>query len=217
MDWEQARHNMVSQQVRTWEVTDTTVLELMRDTPRENFVPSPYKDLAFTDIQVPLMFGQSMLTPKTEGKMLQGLALQSDETILEVGTGSGYFTALLSQLAHKVHTVELYPELSGLAQHQCQQHGFYNIEYHVGDAANGYADTGLVDVIVLTGSLPFLPKTFQEQLKPGGRIMAIVGDAPSMEVLTVAQDKRNQWVTQSLFETVAPVLQHAIQPERFVF
>jgi len=217
MNWERARHNMVNQQIRTWEVTDTTVLDLIRNTPREDFVPSPYKYLAFADMQVPLMFGQAMLTPKTEGKMLQGLALQGDETILEIGTGSGYFTALLSQLVSKVHTVELYPELSGLAQHQCQQHGFYNVEYHVGNAANGFTDVGLVDVIVLTGSLPLLPKTIQEQLNPGGRIMAIIGDAPAMELVLMGRDKQNQWRTTSLFETVAPILEHAKQPERFVF
>jgi len=217
MNIEAARTNMVRQQIRTWDVTEDTVLSLLQHTPRENYVPAAYKDLAFADMSLPLMFGQSMLSPKTEGRMLQGLQLKPDETVLEVGTGSGFFTSLLAQSALRVHTVDIHPELSGMAQHQCQQHGCYNIEYHVGDAAQGWAAAGDVDVIVITGSLPFLPEDFKQQLKPGGRIMAIIGDAPAMEVVVINSDNKGNWHITSLFETVAPVLENALQPPRFIF
>ncbi|MDF2690299.1 MAG: protein-L-isoaspartate O-methyltransferase [Gammaproteobacteria bacterium] len=217
MNTEQARINMIKQQIRTWDVTDHTVLEAFSEVPREEFVDPAYRDLAFADTCLPLAHNEVMLSPKTEGKMLQALDIKPHETVLEIGTGSGYFTALLAKLAKHVYSVEFYSDLSQTAATHLKRHRINNVSLEIGNAARGWNyHASEVDVLVITGSLPFLPEAFKSCVKENGRLMAILGDAPSMEVTLIK--KQNQgWVAQGLFETVAPILLYAQQPERFVF
>ncbi|MDF2940048.1 MAG: protein-L-isoaspartate(D-aspartate) O-methyltransferase [Gammaproteobacteria bacterium] len=217
MNIEQARINMIKQQIRTWDVTDNKVLETLAAVPREEFVDPEYKDLAFADTSLPLAHNEVMLSPKIEGKMLQALNIQPHETVLEIGTGSGYFTALLAKFAKHVYSVEFYSDLSQNAAAQLKKHRINNVTLEIGNAAKGWNyHAQEVDVLVITGSLPFLPEAFKSCLKESGRLMAILGDAPSMEVSLI--NKNNQkWSAQKVFETVAPPLLYAQQPERFVF
>lgn len=213
---EQARFNMIEQQIRTWEVLDPTVLALLNNVPREAFVPERYQGLAFADLEIPLGYGQSMLSPKLEARMLQALDLKKTDSVLEIGTGSGYMTALLAKLTKEVYSVELISELSTAAAQKLVAHGISNIILEVGDGAHGWTD-GVFDVIVLTGSLPVLPKAFEQQLKVGGRLLAVVGEAPAMEAILVNCVSAGVYRRVSLFETCTPSLMNATQPERFAF
>jgi len=213
---EQARFNMIEQQIRTWEVLDSAVLALLNNVPREDFVPERYQGLAFADLEIPLGYGQSMLSPKLEARMLQALDLKKSDSVLEIGTGSGYMTALLAKLAKEVYSVELISELSAAAAQKLVAHGLSNIILEVGDGAHGWTD-GVFDVIVLTGSLPILPKAFEQQLKVGGRLLAVVGEAPAMEAILVNCVSEGVYRRVSLFETSVPSLMNATQPERFAF
>jgi protein-L-isoaspartate(D-aspartate) O-methyltransferase len=216
MNLEQARFNMIEQQIRTWEVLDPVVLDLLHQVPREDFVPDAYKGLAFADLEIPLGHGQSMLSPKLEARMLQELDLKKTDTVLEIGTGSGYMTALLASLAQHVCSVEIVPEASRAAMQKLAAHGIINVTLEVGNAALNWGD-GSYDVIVLTGSVPLLPEDFQHQLKPGGRLLAIVGEAPAMEAILVTCVSANVYRKVTLFETCIPALDHAPIPERFSF
>lgn len=213
---EQARFNMIEQQIRTWEVLDPVVLNLLHQVPREEFVPVPYRGLACADLEIPLGLGECMLSPKLEARMLQALDIKKTDTVLEVGTGSGYMTALLAKLAKEVHSVERIAELSALAAQRLVAHGISNIVLEVGDAAHGWGNAQF-DVIVLTGSLPMLPARFEQQLKPGGRLLAVVGDAPAMQTLLVTCISPGVYSRIVLFETSIPPLANAVQPERFSF
>jgi len=213
---EQARFNMIEQQIRTWEVLDPTVLELLNKVPREDCVPERYQGLAFADLEIPLGYGQSMLSPKLEARMLQSLDIKKTDSVLEIGTGSGYMTALLAKLAKEVYSVELISELSAAAAQKLVAHGISNIILEVGDGAHGWKDD-VFDVIVLTGSLPILPKVFEQQLKVGGRLLAVVGEAPAMEAILVNCVSAGVYRRVSLFETSVPSLMNATQPERFAF
>lgn len=217
MNIEQARFNMVEQQIRTWDVLDQEVLDLLFRVKREEFVPPAYRTLAFVDMEIPLGHGQAMMQPKLEARIIQELGISKTDRILEVGTGSGYLTALLAHQGHHVHSVDIIPEFKIQSEAKLRAHGFNNATLEVGDAARGWSRHGPYDVIVLTGSTPMLPQTFLRDLKPGGRLFAIVGDAPAMQAqLTtcVAEDAYN---TVTLFETCISPLQNALQPERFVF
>jgi protein-L-isoaspartate(D-aspartate) O-methyltransferase len=213
---EQARFNMIEQQIRTWEVLDPKVLDLLKHVPRENFVPERYQGLAFADLEIPLGHGQVMLSPKLEARMLQALDIKKTDSVLEIGTGSGYMTALLAKLAKEVYSVELISELSAAAAQKLVAHGISNIILEVGDGAHGWKDD-VFDVIVLTGSLPILPKVFEQQLKVGGRLLAVVGEAPAMEAILVNCVSAGVYRRVSLFETSVPSLMNATQPERFAF
>lgn len=216
MNLEQARFNMIEQQIRTWEVLDPVVLDLLHQIPREDFVPAAYKGLAFADLEIPLGHGQSMLSPKLEARMLQALGLKKTDTVLEIGTGSGYMTALLARLAQHVYSVELVQELSHSAAQKLAAHDISNITLEVGDGAHSW-DAGTYDVIVLTGSVPLLPEDFEAQLKPGGRLLAVVGEAPAMEAILVICVSPGVYRRTTLFETCTPSLNNAAQPERFRF
>jgi protein-L-isoaspartate(D-aspartate) O-methyltransferase len=216
MNAELARINMIAQQVRTWEVLDPVVLDLLLQVPREAFVPDTYRGLAFADLEVPLGHGQSMLSPKLEARMLQALDLKSTDLVLEIGTGSGYMTALLASLTQHVLSVEIIEELSRTAAQKLAAHGISNATLEVGNGACNWGN-GSYDVIVLTGSVPLLPEGFQHQLKPGGRLLAIVGDAPAMEAILVTCVSNSVFSKITLFETCIPVLEHAPVPERFSF
>lgn len=213
---EQARFNMIEQQIRTWEVLDPVVLDLLKHIPREDFVPSQYAGLAFADLEIPLGSGEHMLSPKLEARMLQALNIQKTDTVLEIGTGSGYMTALLAKLSKEVRSVERLSELSAQAAQRLVAHGISNIILEVGDGAHGWGNEQY-DVIVLAGSLPMLPAVFERQLKPKGRLLAIVGDAPAMEAVLITCISSGIYSKTVLFETCIPPLVNAVQPERFSF
>ncbi len=213
---EQARFNMIEQQIRPWDVSNTQVLNLLSVVKREQFVPAGRQSLAFMDLEIPLGFGATMWQPKLEARVLHELHIQKVERVLEVGTGSGYLTALLSRLAAQVASVEIVPELSAQAAHKLAAHDFDNIQLEVGDAANSWGAIKY-DVIVLTGSVPDHPKAFLQQLNIGGRLFAIVGDAPAMHAKVITRLAKEVFESVTLFETNVAPLQNAPQPQRFVF
>lgn len=217
MNIEQARFNMIEQQIRPWDVLNQQVLDLLTKVKRENFVPQMYRTLAFVDMEIPLGHGEAMMSPKLEARILQELAIKPTDIILEVGTGSGYVTALLAELGQHVHSVDIVPEFKTLASVKLQIQEITNVSLEVGDASRGWSRHGKYDVILITGSLPVLPDTFMRDLKTGGRLFAVTGDAPAMTaqlITCVAEDAFN---TVTLFETSIPPLKNAVQPERFVF
>jgi protein-L-isoaspartate(D-aspartate) O-methyltransferase len=217
MDFERARYNMVEQQIRTWEVLDQRVLDLLFRVRREDFVPARYRSLAFADMEIPLGHGQTMLQPKLEARMLQELAIAATDRILEVGTGSGYMTALLACLGQHVYSVDIVPGFTQTASAKLSAHDIRNVTLETGDAARGWTSQSPYDVIVLTGSVPVLPPAFQDSLKPGGRLIAIVGEAPVMEARLVTRIGAGAFSTTGLFETCIAPLQNVMQPEKFVF
>jgi len=214
---EQARFNMIEQQIRPAEVLDQRVLEVIANTPREAFVPASYRDLAFSDINIPLPNGQVMMKPIMEGRLLQALNIQPEDSILEIGTGSGYFTALLAKLGKQVHSVEIDADIMATAQTHLTAQGIENVTLLQGDAARGWDQNGPFDAIVITGSLPILPESFQQQLTVGGRMVAIVGQSPVMQVLLITRVSETEWSNKYLFETDFPALINAEQPSAFVF
>lgn len=214
MDFELARFNMVEQQIRTWEVLDQDVLDLLFVVKREAFVPPQWQSLAFADLELPLANGEKMWAPKVEARVLQTLQLRGGEKVLEVGTGSGYFSALLASRAAAVTTVEIDQALSREAAQRLTR--FANVRCEVGDAARGWGqDT--YDAIVLTGSTPMLPETLFAQLRPGGQIFAVVGDLPVMTARLVQWMAPGSRVSTDLFETVVAPLKNAATPARFQF
>ena len=217
MNLEQARANMVEQQIRTWEVLDQEVLDLLYTVPREDFVPAAHRALAFSDLEIPIGEGEAMWAPKLEARVLQTLAVRKSDRVLEVGTGSGYLTALLAHRAAQVRSIEIRPRLADFGRGNLQRHGLDNIALEVGDAAHGWPKDAPYDVIVLTGSTPVLPAAFLEQLAPGGRLFAVIGDAPAMTAKLVACSAPGEFGTSELFESVIAPLAHAAQPGRFRF
>jgi protein-L-isoaspartate(D-aspartate) O-methyltransferase len=221
MDLEQSRFNMVEQQIRTWEVLDQEVLELLFEVRREEFVPAAYRSLAFVDMEIPLGHGEVMLAPKMEARILQEVQVKNTDRILEVGSGSGYLTALLARKGEHVYSVEIVPELKAMAEKNLKAHGVANVTLETGDAARGWPRHGPYDVIVLTGSTPVLPEAFQRSLKTGGRMFAVVGDAPVMQAVLVTcvaqEEKAGGYNTVGLFETCITPLKNAEQPARFTF
>ena len=216
MNIEQVRDNMIKQQLRTWEVLDDQLLELLKQVPREDFVPPAMRNLAFVDMNIPLDEGQVMMNPKVEARMLQALAIQPDEEVLEVGTGSGYVTALLAKQAKKVYSVEILPRLLKQAGEKLRAHNIKNAELEEGDAAQGWNTHHMYEAIAITGSLPVLPRAFLESMTIGGRLFAIIGDAPAMEATLVTRLGNNDWSREILFETELPPLKNVQQPERFI-
>jgi protein-L-isoaspartate(D-aspartate) O-methyltransferase len=216
MDFEQARFNMVEQQIRTWEVLDQRVLDLLFAVKREDFVPVAYKSLAFADLELPLPNGARMWTPKMEARVIQELTLRTNDRVLEIGTGSAYLTALLASEAGDATTVEIDPALAADARAKLSRFGFSNVRVEVGDGARGFGHE-MYDVIVLTGSTPLLPERFFEQLAPGGRIFAVVGELPVMTARLIRSDAPGARVAIDLFETVVAPLENALAPARFEF
>jgi protein-L-isoaspartate(D-aspartate) O-methyltransferase len=217
MNFDQARFNMVEQQIRPWEVLDQDVLDLLYVVPREGFVPSGSKKLAFSDIEVPIGEGERMWAPKIEARVLQALGLRKSDRVLEVGTGSGYLTALLAHRAAHVYSVEIRPQLAEFGRTNITRHGVDNVTLEIGDGARGYGRWAPYDVIVLTGSTPVMPQSVLEQLAPGGRAFAVVGDAPVMSARLVTCTGKRTFKQVDLFETVIAPLQNAEQPARFRF
>ena len=217
MDFERARFNMIEQQIRTWEVLDQKVLDLLFTLRREDFVPPPYRGLAFADMEIPLGHGEKMLQPKLEARMVQELALLETDRVLEVGTGSGYMTALLATLSAHVFSVDIIAEFTRSASERLAAHGIRNVTLDTGDAALGWDEHGPYDAIVLTGSVPILPESFEGALKPGGRLLAVVGEPPVMQAQLITAAAADAYNSVVLFETCIAPLRNALRPERFVF
>jgi protein-L-isoaspartate(D-aspartate) O-methyltransferase len=212
---ELVRSNMIEQQIRPWGVLDVSVLDLLKKVKREQFVPAALQEMAFMDIEIPLGNGAFMWQPKMEARVLQELRIKGSDHVLEVGSGSGYLSALLSRQASRVTSVEIVPELYSFAGKNLAAHHIDNVELQLGDAAQGWP--GSYDVMVLTGSVPLLSEAFQNSLKPGGRLFAVVGEAPVMQATLITCAVPGQFVHVPLFETNIASLQYAPQPERFVF
>jgi protein-L-isoaspartate(D-aspartate) O-methyltransferase len=211
-----ARQQMVDQQIRTWEVLDARVLEVLAHVPREIFVPDEYRELAFADSQIPIGYGQSMLAPKLQGRILQALAIGAAESVLEIGTGTGYLTACLGRLAGKVHSIDIRPELMQQAALNLRSVAAANVSHETRDAFAS-ASLGEYDVIAMTGSLPVHDARFEKSLRVGGRLFAVIGAAPVMDAVLIRRVDTSEWVRESLFETVIDPLVNATSAPRFVF
>ncbi|MCU0971941.1 MAG: protein-L-isoaspartate O-methyltransferase [Gammaproteobacteria bacterium] len=216
-DTELARHNMLEQQIRPWEVIDQRALDAMAAVPRERFVPERFQGLAFADTEIPLAHGESMLAPKIEAKLLQALDVQPTDRVLEVGTGSGYLAACLSRLGGHVVTVEIHPDLHDEARARLVALGVQNVECIAGDAFSVAVPGVPFDVIAVTGSVPRLPVLLEGMLAEGGRLFAVVGEPPAQRATLVTRIRGDVYRRETLFETVLPPLHNAPRPAAFVF
>ena len=217
MNLEQARFNMIEQQIRPWDVLDSQVLQLLAVVKREDFVPTAHRALAFADMEIPLPGGQCMLTPRVEARMLQDLAVRKHEKVLEIGAGSGYMAALLAHKAQRVISLEIIPELAAMARNNLQKAGIHNAEARLGDGSKGIPVEGPFDVIVLSGSVAEIPQSLLANLKVGGRLAAIVGDEPMMRATFVTRTAEAAFQTSQPWDTVAPRLVNFPESSRFTF
>ncbi|OYD54075.1 protein-L-isoaspartate O-methyltransferase [Thauera propionica] len=217
MNFEKARFNMVEQQIRPWEVLDQNVLDLLMTVKREEFVPASARALAFADVEIPIGCGQVMLKPVIEGKVLQALQVAKSDSVLEIGTGSGFFAALLAARAEWVRTMEIESELVKFASDNLARNGVENVVVAQGDGMAGWAERAPYDVIVLSGSVPFVPQELLEQLKVGGRLFAFVGEAPVMKARLITCEAEGRFRTEDIFETVVPMLRNAPRHDAFSF
>ena len=221
MNIEQARFNMIEQQIRPWDVLDTDILELLMVVKREAFVPSAHRSLAFIDTEIPLPGGENMLMPKFEARILQELGVKKHESVLEIGAGSGYMAALLAYKARQVTSVEILPELVKMAQDNLNAYGVDNVDVVQGDGARGWlagtAGDPAWDLIVLSGSVPVIPHAFLQQLRIGGRMFVVSGDAPAMSAQVVTRMSDTGYSTVKVFETVIKRLRNVDAPSTFTF
>lgn len=217
MNIEQARFNMIEQQIRPWNVLDLEVLDLLHVVKREQFVPAAYQNLAFADVEIPLPGGDAMLAPKFEARILQDVGVRKHETVLEIGTGSGYMAALLAHRAAKVTTVEINPDNAALAKTNLANAGIHNVTVETGNGATGWDKGAPYDVIVISGALEVLPESILQQVKVGGRVAAIVGQAPAMEASIITRTGENAYSKINLFETNVRYLTGAPVPSHFQF
>jgi protein-L-isoaspartate(D-aspartate) O-methyltransferase len=223
MNIEQARFNMIEQQIRPWHVSDSAVLGLLSTVKREDFVPAAHKGLAFADLEIPLMGsgeeaiakGQCMLAPRLDARMLQDLAVRPTDAVLEIGTGSGYMAALLGRMAHRVTTVEINAELATTARNNLRDAGVQNVDVRHADGAKLTAADGSFDVIAMSGSVTEIPHSLLSLLKVGGRLGAIVGDEPVMRATVVTRTSDSSFSTVTGWDTLAPRLQNFPEPSRF--
>jgi protein-L-isoaspartate(D-aspartate) O-methyltransferase len=216
LDLAAARRQMIEQQVRAWEVLDLGVLAVMERVPREEFAPAACRELAFADLNVPLGHGQSMLTPKLEGRVLQALEIRPEDRALEVGTGSGYFAACLGGLARTVRSLEIFPDFVDSARANLLRTGVHNVTVEALDAMTLDVE-GAYDAIALTGSLPVYDRRFERALAVGGRLFVVTGLGPVMEAQLVTRTGPAEFLRETLFETVMDPLVHAPEPPKFVF
>lgn len=217
MNFEQARANMVEQQVRPWEVLDERVLGLFETIQREDFVPLRFRKMAFSDLNIPLEHGQHMMKPIVEGRLLQALDLQPDETVLEIGTGSGFITACLAQLASRVVSVDLYERFTLEVAGKLEDKKIQNVELESGDVMSGWQPEQAHDVLVVTGSVPTVPEHFRGWVNPRGRMFVVSGEAPAMEAKLLTKLNATEWREESLFETDLARLLNADAAPRFEF
>lgn len=213
----QARHNMVEQQIRPREVFDRRVLELLREIPREAFVPENYRGLAYAETAIPLAHGERMMTPAVAARLLQALQLSPSDDILEIGTGSGFLTACLARLGHRVVSIDIRSEYTEQAQRLLRQLAIDNVTPLTGDGLNDLPAEGHFDAIAVTGSLPALPEVLIHRLSVGGRLFAVTGICPIMTAQLVTRIGDEQWRTETLFETDLPPLAHNSAPQAFQF
>ena len=207
---------MVDQQVRTWEVLDSRVLDVLASVPREMFVPTAYRELAFADADIPIGCGQSMLAPKLHGRILQTLNVGAEDKVLEIGTGTGYLTACLSLLGAQVTSIDIHASLSAAAGVNLQSVSGARAQLQVRDAFDP-TPLGEYDVIAVTGSMPLDSHCFEKALRVGGRLFEVVGTAPLMDARIVRRVEADQWIRESVFETFIDPLINAPQAPRFVF
>ena len=221
MNLEKARVNMIEQQIRPWDVLNNDVLQTLVTVRREAFVPAAYQALAFVDTEIPLPGGENMLSPKMEARLLQEAAIKDTESVLEIGAGSGYMAALLAHHARHVTTVEIQPELKALAEKNLSAYGVANVNVELGNGAHGWAGSGHRaapwDVILISGALPVLPQAFLNQLRIGGRLLAVIGEAPVMSACLVTRTADDAWDRRKLFETCITTLHDAEVPSAFHF
>jgi protein-L-isoaspartate(D-aspartate) O-methyltransferase len=217
---ELARQQMIDQQVRTWDVLDAGVLDVLRQVHRDDFVPYPLRNVAFADSNVPIGHDQLMLAPKIDGKILQALAVTHSDQVLDVGTGTGFLAACLGRLGARVRSLEIFPDLAELAAVNLHKAATNNVAVEVADALT-LTDDARYDVIAVTGSLPVIGELadnpFARALKVGGRLFVVVGQAPVMQAIKFTRTGTNEWQREELFETVIPALVNAAQPSRFAF
>ena len=216
MDTLTARRQMVDQQIRTWEVLDPRVLEVFSLVPREAFVPPEYRELAFADVPIPIGLGQSMLAPKIQGRILQALGVIASDSVLEVGSGTGYLAACLSLLGSKTRSIDIHPQFTASATANLRAVPSARVEFEARDAFAA-APLGEFDAIAVTGSLPVYDARFERSLRIGGRLFAVVGEAPVMDAILVRRVDTAEWIRESLFETVIAPLINATAAQRFVF
>ena len=214
---EQARFNMVEQQIRPWQVLDPAVLHTLQHIARELFVPAAYQALAYTDTEIPLGHGQSMVAPRIDARLMHDVALKPTDKVLEIGTGSGYLTALLADRSHHVVSLEINPELHATARANLQGAGISNVDLRMADGSAGASDAGPFDAIVLGGSVYEVPQALLDQLKVGGRLIAIVGEEPVMQATLYTRTSASAWDHKALWDTTAPRLLGFKQPSRFTF
>ncbi|WEF31543.1 protein-L-isoaspartate O-methyltransferase family protein [Pseudoduganella chitinolytica] len=217
MNIEQARFNMIEQQIRPWDVLDTDILDLLMVVKRENFVPEAYKNLAFVDTEIPLAGGAAMLTPKLEARIVQDAGVKKHENVLLVGAGTGYVAALLAHRALQVTAIEIDPALKAQAEKNLSANGVSNVRVELGNGAQGWANGAPYDVIVFTGALPVLPEGVLQQVKAGGRILAIIGESPVMSAHLITRTGDSSYDTKKLFETDVKPLAAAVTPSHFTF
>lgn len=217
MSYQNARVNMVKQQLRTGDVLEESILNLYDIFPRNEFVPEQYADFAYSDMQIPLAHNQRMLTPLEEGTLLQALDLKGHETVLEVGTGSGFLTAMLSKLCKQVISVDYYADFTSNAARKLKAHNCNNVELITGDASQGWLEKAPYDVIVFTGALEQLNETHLLQILPGGKLLAIEGKPPVMQARLHQLDHQDQWTQSMIFETNIPLLIDKLKQKEFVF
>lgn len=216
MNPDSARQQMIQQQIRAWEVLDPRVLEMLASVQREAFVPERYQSLAFADTEIPLAHGQSMMAPKLEGRLLQALDLSGDESVLEIGTGSGFLTACLARLARQVSSVEIHADMTAAAAKKLESFTIKNVALETADAlAMDFPRS--FDAIAVTASSPRRIERFERALRPGGKLFIIVGEGPAMEALLITRVGEGSWTSESLFETFVPPLINVEQPSRFMF
>ncbi len=215
-NFEQARHNMIEQQIRPWEVLDQRVLDVLARVPREDFVPERYRNLAFGDLAIPLGHGEFMLKPNVEGRILQALAVRPGDRVLEIGTGSGYLTACLARLAASVVSVDIVPDFIESARLKLKAHGLGQAALHAGDASGGWGEHRY-DAIAVTGSVATVADHWRQSLSLGGRLFVVVGQPPVMEALLITRIGEREWLRESLFETELPPLRNAAPPRVFEF
>jgi protein-L-isoaspartate(D-aspartate) O-methyltransferase len=217
MNLEQARQNMVENQVRPWEVLDARVLDVLGRLHRDQFVAPAHQALAYADVGLPIGHGEVMMKPVLEGRVLQALELKNDDQVLEIGTGSGYLTACLASLAGHVTSVDVHADFIAAAGQRLAQAGLGNVKLETGEAVNAWQPAGQFDAVVVTGAVHEIPQRFLSWLKPGGRLLAVRGESPAQQMVLLTHEGEGRYREESILETDLPYLIHAEPPRKFVF